>query len=60
MAKIFKIFATFYTGLFENIYTLLDSFDALGGDAYTTVKDALEKILAKPAAKEDAAADAAE
>lgn len=47
MAKIFKIFADFYTGIFENIYNMLDSFDGIGGEAVASLKDAIVKIIGK-------------
>ena len=57
MAKIFKIFADFYTGILDNIYSMLDSFDGIGGEVVAKLKDAIGKILGKVA---EEAADAAE
>ncbi len=47
MAKIFKIFADFYTGILENIYNMLDSFDGIGGEAVASLKDAIVKFIGK-------------
>ena len=41
MAKVFKIFADFYTGILENIYNMLDSFDGLGGELFAKLKEAI-------------------
>ena len=49
MAKIFKIFADFYTGILQNIYDMLDSFDGIGGEAVASLKDAIVKIIGKVA-----------
>ncbi|MBQ7598698.1 MAG: hypothetical protein IJU56_08985 [Clostridia bacterium] len=47
MARVFKIFADFYTGVLENIYNMLDSFDGLGGELFAKLKDAIGEILGK-------------
>ena len=57
MAKIFKVFQDFYTGILDNIYNMLDAFDGIGGEAVAKIKDAIGKILGKVA---EEAAEAAE
>ncbi len=49
MARVFKIFADFYTGILESIYNMLDSFDGLGGEIFAKLKDAIGEIIGKAA-----------
>ena len=58
MAKIFKIFADFYTGILDNIYNMLSSFDGIGGETFASLKDLIGKILGKIKGEDEAAEEA--